>query len=144
MDAMKNFIGRWKSTVTVENADGSSQAYETTNEYAYLPGMEFVEDRAVGPDGKSGHLAIWRYDAGADTYHSTYFLSPGNQFIQFAYQWNSHEKTLLGEALMPDGSIMKAKDVILDEDTYTWEIVIHSPEDVPLSTIFGVQNRIKD
>ncbi|MDB9741546.1 hypothetical protein OAB00_01690 [Akkermansiaceae bacterium] len=64
MNALNKFIGKWESIVLVENADGTTHRYRTSNEFKTLIGGEFVEDKAVADDGSSSHIGIWYYKKG--------------------------------------------------------------------------------
>ena len=62
MEVLEYFLGKWASSVSIKNADGTSHSYDTSNEFSYLAGNEFIQDKAIAPDGESGHLGIWHYD----------------------------------------------------------------------------------
>jgi|GEM_PF-5331630 len=140
MNALSHFIGHWKSKVSVTPADGNIISYETDNIFSCLSGGEFVEDRAVGPDGQSGHIGIWYKDG--ENYRSVYFISPGKQRIEFVYKWNEDTLEMKGEAPLPDGSTMKAVDKVIDENHYRWEIDHVSADGVSLLKMVGLQSRV--
>jgi len=140
MNALAHFLGRWKSSVTVTQADGTTTSYEATNVFSNISGNEFVEDRAVGADGKSGHIGIWYEKDGK--YHSVYFISPGLQRIEFVYVWDATKQQMRGESSLPDGSMMKAVDSIIDDNHYRWEIDHISSEGVTLLKMAGEQSRV--
>ena len=140
MNALNHFLGKWKSFVTVTQADEASISYETTNTFSYLSGDEFVEDRALGEDEQTGHIGIWYEEEGK--YHSVYFISPGKQRIKFVYDWDPAKLQMEGKAPLPDGSTMKAIDTVIDKNHYRWEIIHTNAEGDILLNMIGEQSRV--
>lgn len=142
MTALEHFIGKWKSSVSVTEPDGSTREYETRNEFKRTLDGEFVEDRACSDDASIQHLGVWRYDPASEQYYSWYFMSPGGQVVTFAYRWDESEKALIGEAPLGESMKMSARYAVVDSEHHTWEITVVDGSGKTLSTMKGNQERI--
>jgi hypothetical protein len=139
---LRRFVGSWRGKVTVEAGSAPPSTHKQRNRFRLTLGGVFLEERGSGSDG-SAFVGLWSFDAKTNKYLAHYFLAPAGDVVVLHHEWVEATHSFVGAADLGGGVRMLAEDRFTSADTYEWTITIQDPNGATLTSMHGLERRVR-